>query len=68
MIVDTSSECKVIYQTSDDDDMPIGEPALIVNNYSECIEIKSDTGFVNINRSTVNELVRVLRLYKVNKP
>lgn len=68
MIKETAKDSKVIYQYDDDNPDCFGEPAIIICNYRGMIGIEGPDGHVAINRSSVNELIKVLRLFKDNEP
>jgi hypothetical protein len=53
----------VIFQGCPEDSVP--EPALIVNHYSDFIDIESSSGDININYETIPELIKHLgKIYK----
>lgn len=67
-VKDTAKDARIIYQYDDDEPECFGEPAIIINNYRGNIGIEGPDGHVLINRSSVNELIRILKQFKANEP
>ena len=50
-----------IFWQSGDDDNPMGEPALLVQRYSDTTTIIQEERYININNASIPALIKLLR-------
>lgn len=67
MIIQTKDNDTVVIYQEWQNDCP-GEPAIVATNNSDCVILESETGHVNINHSTIPELIKQLRKFERNIP
>lgn len=46
----------------------VGEPALLIEFYSDCLQISQDGDRVNMDYDTIKDLIKVLKEWKDRRP
>ena len=62
----TSNDDLVLYQLANDSEM--AEPAILLKDFSDCIELVQDEGSIIVGKSkaNINELIKALKLIAKN--
>lgn len=60
-------ESFIIWQEGTDDN-PIGEPALLIESYSDVFSIQQEDRSININYDSIDGLIKLLKQIKKNHP
>lgn len=61
---ETAKKDSIIIWQEGNEDMPVGEPALLITPYSDVITITQEGRYVNVSYSSLKELSNVLKKLK----